>query len=177
MPHSFALVVRPNLFARRRESHNRGIYWDMNISSLDKTLRRGLVCIQIKRILTFTCLVFTFQDFLPSMKEKLQVYGTQNKTLITPLKFDGSLEQGGRRSRGWLREADNNRLYGVGHKNRWDKGALRKSWRKRGGMVLQEKSPTACPELGLRDIYELRFHDSCYRRQRVCDTLTSPWGT
>ena len=105
MPHSFALVVRPNLFARRRESHNRGIYWDMNISSLDKTLRRGLVCIQIKRILTSTCMVFSFQDFLPSMKEKLQIYGTQKKTLITPLKFDGSLELQSRRIKGLVKRS------------------------------------------------------------------------
>ena len=67
-----------------------------------------------------------------SSKYEGKVYSTQNKILITPLKFDGSLEQGGRRSRDWLREADNNRLYGVGHKNRWDKGALRKSWREKG---------------------------------------------
>ena len=171
MPHSFALVVRPNLFAHRRESHNRGIYWDMNISSLDKTLRRGLVCIQIKRIWTSTWLVFSLV-FLPSMKEKFTVPKIKFWSLHWSLMGHWSSV-----SRGWLREADNNRLYGVGHKNRWDKGALRKSWRKRGGMVLQEKSPTACPGLGLRDIYELEFHDSCYRRQRVCDTLTSPLGT
>ena len=71
-------------------------------------------------------------------------------------------------SRGWLREADNNRLYGVGHKNRWDKGALRKSWRNKGR---QKGEEWFCKTLKNHQLPE--FHDSCYRRQGVWHIDTS----
>ena len=125
------------------------------------------------------------------------VYSIQNpQVLITPLKFDGSLEQADQE--GWLREADNNRRFmgsatktGAtrGHSGKAGEIKGDKKWR----MVLQDFGKvTNCPSLTYywswtcNKAYQQHIRvnlktrnpwvDFCYRRQRLCDTLTPPWG-
>ena len=103
--------------------------------------------------------------------------------LIAPLKFDGTLDWQGIREEGvWLREADNNRLYGVGHKNWRDKRALRKSWRNKSRQKmkdLQECKKSPWIRLALTYYWQItksQNYDSIQRWGTHEEILFTRWG-
>ena len=170
MPHSFALAV-PNLFARRRESHNRGIYRHMNIWIFEQKQKIGFGLQQDEQInsasyISLPCMIMRAEETNRNCikNEVVKISFDHSSEVWWVIQPAEQKDQGG-----WLREADNNRLYGVGHKNWWDRGALKekldtKKWR----MVLQdlETSPTACPRHRRCDNRLTRKHIWVYLKMR-----------